>query len=326
MKKVGTMQCTVVLEFSEGKSRSQRKRVALVRFHRSTVDLDRDELGLTLAEVKTLLQCVRSEMVNEQLDRFCAHKQVCTSCGERRRLHDSACRDLKTVCGNIAYVRPRWKACRSGCDGSRYVSPLKDVLPNNTTTELQWLHAKLGAMLPYRQACNVMGLLLPMSGRHNHVTVRNHTIAVSKTVETNALPRPAVRAKRTAELGIDVGYVRGLKGETTCGMAVVVAAVGPVGRSPRVWTSALSRSKALRVDMQRCLPDSGYTENDDVHVITDGATDLARVTQALPHKARWILDWAHIGRMLHRLDHAVPRTLTDVSHRRVRCLSSGIFL
>jgi hypothetical protein len=43
----------------------------------------------------------------------------------------------------------------------------------------------------------------------------------------------------------------------------------------------------------------------EVVVLTDGALDLAGVANDLPYDSEWILDWAHIGRMLRRVDQAI---------------------
>jgi hypothetical protein len=134
------------------------------------------------------------------------------------------------------------------------------VLPNASLPELRWLHAKLGALLPYRQACDLMNLLIPTSGHHNHVTLRNHTIAVAKTIEQHPPPprrRPPTRP--VAELGIDVGYIRRVRGSNSDSIAVVAAAVGAVGSAPRVWASAVPRTKFLRTEMTTFLKDSGVT-------------------------------------------------------------------
>ena len=188
----------------------------------------------------------------------------------------------------------------------RYISPLKVYLPQMCTAELRWLHARLGAMLPYRQAHDVLQLMLPIGNRQNHVTLRNHTVAVGSAVQTDApLTQTQDGIEAEAELGIDVGYIRQVKGRGTSTMAVVAAAVGSVGKSPRIWASARTRTKPLHDDMSKFLADSGYDADAPVRVITDGAADLKKVSQALPRAGCWVLDWAHIGRMLRYLDQAL---------------------
>ena len=112
-----------------------------------------------LTEGKTLLRTVQQEFVVAQLGRYCEERRICRACGALRRLHGSHCTSLKTISAAAFYRRDRWKACECGADNSRYVSPLKNYLPESTTGELRWLLASLGVMLPYRQAMRVMELL-----------------------------------------------------------------------------------------------------------------------------------------------------------------------
>jgi hypothetical protein len=263
---------------------------------------------------------VPQEFVVDQIDRYCASRRSCTECGVQRRLLDSHCSELKTALGKIFYCRERWKACACGADRSAYVSPLKEYVTEASTGELRWLHAELGATMPYRQAKSVMDLLLPTSGRDNHVTIRNHTVTIGRSIQH---AKPARRwceaTKPNAELGVDVGYVRRARcnrkgsakdnraaaGRESSSIAVVVAAVGQAGEQPRVWASAMPRTKRLNQEMMEFLEDSGYEDPGEVFVLTDRARDLAGVANDLPYDNGWILDWAHIGRMLRRVDQAI---------------------
>lgn len=67
----------------------------------------------------------------------------------------------------------------------------------------------------------------------------------------------------------------------------------------------MPRTKRLNQEMTRFLQDSGYGDPNEVVVLTDGARDLAGVANDLPYLNEWILDWAHIGRMLLRVDQAI---------------------
>ncbi|WP_082711677.1 ISKra4 family transposase [Burkholderia singularis] len=313
------MRCTVTLEFDDGAG-TETRRVEVIRLHRTTSDPTFGDVGLSLAEGKSLINSIQQEFVVEQITCFCTSRRACRACGVPRRLHDSHSSELKTTLGKVFYCRERWKACDCGADASRYVSPLKHYFTDVTTGELRWLHAELGASMPYRQARQIMNLLLPMSGRDSHVTIRNHTMNVGKCIQH---ARPAHRwgdeTKPDAELGIDVGYVRRARsngqgarkgnrtttGKESLSLAVVVAALGRTGRQPRVWASAMPRSRHLQEEMTEFLRDSGYDDSNDVCVLTDGALDLAGVAADLPFNTEWVLDWAHIGRMLRYADQAV---------------------
>jgi hypothetical protein len=67
----------------------------------------------------------------------------------------------------------------------------------------------------------------------------------------------------------------------------------------------MPRTKRLNQEMTRFLEDSGYGDPNEVVVLTDGARDLASVANDLPYDNEWILDWAHIGRMLRRVEQAI---------------------
>lgn len=160
----------------------------------------------------------------------------------------------------------------------------------------------------------ILSLVLPSSGQDNHVTLRNHTIAVGQVIRSSPSPITVPPSSEpVAELGIDVGYVRKTKARSapkqsqteTGAISIVVAAVGPRGKQPRVWASAQPRTSKLHAEMTGFLARSGYGEEAKVQVITDAAKDLADVADKLPQHSRWMLDWAHIGRNLWRVDRAI---------------------
>ncbi len=72
-----------------------------------------------------------------------------------------------------------------------------------------------------------------------------------------------------------------------------------------MWASALPRTRRLNQEMKRFLEDSGYGDPNEVVVLTDGVRDLAGVANDFTYDNEWILDWAHIGRMLRRVDQAI---------------------
>jgi hypothetical protein len=77
------MRCTIVLEFENG-DESLAKRVEIMRFHRPIEDQTPGDVGLSLAEGKSLLNCVQQEFVGEQIERFYASRRSCVECGVQR--------------------------------------------------------------------------------------------------------------------------------------------------------------------------------------------------------------------------------------------------
>ena len=57
------MRCTIVLEFDDGEG-SEVKRIELMRLHRDTANHAAGDVGLSLAEGKSLSNCVQQKFVN----------------------------------------------------------------------------------------------------------------------------------------------------------------------------------------------------------------------------------------------------------------------
>lgn len=285
----------VVVEFDAERGGLPR-RVELLRLHRDDTSPTAGDIGLTLDEAKSALSALQQEFVVKQIGQFCSRRRKCERCGTTRRLHDSRCSHVATVLGRAYYVRERWKACPCGADGTRYLSPLKAYVSETVTPELKWLHARLGAMFPYRQALEVLGLLLPSSGRDNHVSLRSHNVSVGQATRSASPPKHE-HGQQTllAEMGVDVGYVRKAKSledpkPDSGSISILVAAVGPRGALPRVWASAQPRTANLPAEMAKFLGDSGFGEALHVSVISDAAADLAALADKLPHDSKWMLD------------------------------------
>jgi hypothetical protein len=65
------MRCTIVLEFDDGDG-TVGKRVEVMRLHRGAENPTSGDVGLSLAEGKSVVNCIQQEFVAEQLGRFCA--------------------------------------------------------------------------------------------------------------------------------------------------------------------------------------------------------------------------------------------------------------
>jgi len=74
------MRCTIVLEFDNGDG-TVVKRAEVMRFHRAAGEQAPGDVGLSLAEGKSLLNCVQQQFVVEQIERYCASRRSCADCG-----------------------------------------------------------------------------------------------------------------------------------------------------------------------------------------------------------------------------------------------------
>jgi hypothetical protein len=143
---------------------------------------------------------MQQDFVGEQLSRYCAARRACPRCTAVRKLQDSHCSEVRTVIGRVSYIRERSQACSCGADDGRYISPLKNYRSEAYTAELKWMHAKLGAMLPYRQTLEILSLLLPSSGQGwpRHAAAARSTTSRSPVAPVSVRRRGRPSASRAS--------------------------------------------------------------------------------------------------------------------------------
>ena len=113
------------------------------RLERRVSGLTAEELGLTLAESKTLLGELGRLILQTQMEEYAACARVCGSCLKLRRLRDQRTRKIQTLFGTITVDAPRISACPCRSQGFVDVSwsPLTDLLADRCTPELRRLQA-----------------------------------------------------------------------------------------------------------------------------------------------------------------------------------------
>src|ERR1700730_8956781 len=141
------------------------------------------ELGLTLAEGRSLLAKVQTELISKQVQRWLSGQTQCQSCGAALIHKDSRSTVLRTVYGKVTVKSPRLWSC--ACQGTaqtpqRVVHPLSKALPRRVTLELEYLQAKWAAHLPYRQATGMLKEVLPLDKGISSSGIRNRILEVAK--------------------------------------------------------------------------------------------------------------------------------------------------
>ena len=101
-----------------------------------------------------------------------------------RPVKDYTTRRIRTVFGTVEVRNPRWMLCRN-CHPAFAVAfaPLQEICPDRATVELTELTARLGSMMPYRQAATVMAEFLPIEPTETHATVRKRTIRTGERLD-----------------------------------------------------------------------------------------------------------------------------------------------
>ncbi len=143
------MQWTVRLEART--SQSEVKTTELVTFSRPAMVSTLAEIGLMLAESKTLLAKLQVSMLCGQVVESTALRRVCVECGMLQPLKDRRTRRLQTLFGTVEVEAPRFKVCRCRQPvpmvEARTVSPVCALLTARCTPELERVRAELGAHL-----------------------------------------------------------------------------------------------------------------------------------------------------------------------------------
>ena len=175
------MQWTVRLEATT--SAGEVTTTELVTFSRPAVVSTLAEIGLVLAETKTLLAKLQASMLCGQVAEYAAHHRVCSACGVMQPLKDRRTRRLQTLFGTVEVEAPRFKLCRCRPSApmveARTVSPVCALLTARCTPELERVQAELGARTSFRDAARLLDTLLPASpANQESVRIRTHAVAL----------------------------------------------------------------------------------------------------------------------------------------------------
>ena len=189
--------------------------------------------------------------------------------------------------------------------------------------------ARLGSLLPYRKAAEVMAEFLPIKPTESFVTLRHRTLKLGERLDERARERawfepPSTTERRQMELdlpndperefvvSIDTAHVRASRAEAGRNFEIVVARCGRGGRGSRpgrYFTTADTAKRELQSRTLQALQSEGYAGHGEVTVLSDGAEIMKRLPKALPQPTTHIIDWFHIAMKIQPLqqvaDHIV---------------------
>jgi hypothetical protein len=155
-----------------------------VRIDKSRERLVGGDLGLAIDDGKTIMTTLQSAVVNHEAEAYALFRRVCPDCHRFRPVKDYTTRQIRTVFGTVEVRNPRWMICRDCYPGMVVAfAPLKEICPDRATSELMELTARLGSMMPYRQAASVLAEFLPVEPTETHATVRKRTIRIGERLD-----------------------------------------------------------------------------------------------------------------------------------------------
>src|SRR5208283_6158421 len=98
------MKWRILLELTETTGSVQTRE--MVTGDRPTNVISPESIGLSLAESKSILAAMQTQLVQAQTDGYCDHRRNCSHCGSRRGIKDWRTRQFTTHCSASCKSRP----------------------------------------------------------------------------------------------------------------------------------------------------------------------------------------------------------------------------
>jgi hypothetical protein len=196
------------------------------------------QLGLTLAQGRSLLAKVQAELVSKQVEWWFSGQTRCRRCGAALSHKDIRSTVLRTVYGKVTVKSPRLWSCacqRTARTPRRAVHPLSRALTHRVTPELEYLLAKWAAHLPYRIATAMLQEVLPLDKGISFSGTRDRVHALGKQLDAEIerdiakLPTAVADVKvrestHVAAVSVDSAWLRHCDSERGCGRHVNIVA------------------------------------------------------------------------------------------------------
>ena len=264
--------------------------------------------------------------------------RVCRSCMGRLHIKDYQHRSFLTIYGPVKVSSARLKDCKRCNPWSHLThSPLAYLCPDRATPELMEIAAKLGALLPYRQASDIMKTFLPAQDERGFTTLRNRTLKTGKRIHDAERERYCRAAEPDAGelqlelpmdcnpaseivISLDTAHIPKLRRD---GGRTFEAVVGHCGRGGRgdapgpVFSFEGTNASELKANATMALEDQGYDGHSEIIVLSDGEDCLKKLANGLPNPAKHILDWFHISmkiQPLMQLAKTAPKEIEAFAH------------
>jgi hypothetical protein len=286
-------------------------------------DLIDGNVGLSIDDGKAIMASLQRHLVEQQCALYLLFRRHCQGCGGTRPIKDFSTRTIQTVYGAVTVQSPRLYPCRRCAPGVDFtLTPVSELCPDRATAELMALTAKLGALMPYRAAAEVLADFLPGQSPTRHTTLRHRTLAIGKRLEEKEEQRMVVENADTQErrqrellmlgdperefvFSIDTAHIPQNRGRETRSFEAVICHASRGGvrfdRGVLFAFSGTSR-KRMRAEALLALKRLGYQGKGDMTVISEGEDCLKRLKSALPQPAVHILDWFHIAMKLRPIE------------------------
>jgi hypothetical protein len=269
-----------------------------------------EELGLSLAETRDLLESAQRTIAEQQVAEYMEQQTHCPCCGKKRlRKGDHKPLVYRTLFGKLRLPGVRFFHCECQPQATRTFSPLAQLFTERTAPELLYLETKFASLMSYGLTVNLLREVLPLDTTINAATVRNNAQAVGQRIDEGLgeervffidgcerdweqLPVPDL----PLTVGIDGGYVHSCtQSSRKQGWFEVIAgkSVTAAGDAKR-FAFVNNYDDTPKRRLFEVLKSQGMQPNQQVTFLSDGADTVRDLQLYLTPNAEHILDWFHI--------------------------------
>lgn len=312
----------VVMEAEDGKPEKIEDITQLER-----ISLQPEELGLTLAEAKSLLHGVQQTVVTAQIEKYLAQFATCEHCGRRRTRKGQHQIVYRTVFGKLKLTSPRLYACPCQNIGQHSSSPLTELLSTHTAPELSYLETKFASLMSYGLSVDLLTEILPIADEINPTSVRRQLHRVAERIESELgeerlqfiedcpndwakqpLPGPPLM------VGLDGGYIHASdqKSRTEGWFEVIAGKSVQTEGSAKVFAFVNKYDKKPKRRLFEVLKSQGLQMHQQVVFMSDGGDTVRDLQMYLSPESEHLLDWFHITMRLTVMGQLVKGMVAEL--------------
>jgi hypothetical protein len=267
---------------------------------------DSANLGLTMAEGRPVPAGLQREFVARQArGHAVVWRPDCRDRGGACRVKDYRNHAVATP---FRHVRlPPRRFCCARCGGIE----AGDGWPSHcrSTPQPDRLQAHLCALMPYREAADVLAQILPLAAGKGCETLRRRTLKIGEALRNVAVSRPETAASAIA-VTLDSTFIRSCE-DGARHLEVQVGNVETESGGRQVFGAVAKSDTDIKVLIGKSLDAVGRNEDTALTAFTDGCSGLRRILADTGVAEVPILDWFHIGMRLQHLKQVASGLSAD---------------
>ena len=315
----------MVIESEDGRVREVEEVACLKR-----ATLSPEELGLTLAEAKQMLQQVQHSMVDFQAAEYQRQRKDCPHCGKQRPQKGKHEIVVRTLFGKMKLRSLRLHRCGCEAVSEKTFSPLAELLPERTAPELLYLEAKWSTLLSFGVSTELLQEVLPLGEEINSMSLRSNLHKVAERLEAelgeertsflDASPtktsQPIPAPKPPLTLGLDGAYVHA--GGSAGWFEVIVGKSVPAQGDSKYVAFVHNYDERPKRRLFEVLKSQGLEADQPVRFLSDGGDTVRKLQMWLSPQSEHLLDWFHVtmrltvmGQMRKSLNGVEPAALVE---------------